>query len=146
MDFDIYITEGGRWYAVHVRRLSADKAFETFEISTSVNSVTVRSNRPMLRGKQLLYKVPDYTILTGQIRYKDTFKKITYAITDAMEDGPPAPPPPKAGPTIDIKLVTLGYNGPKREKGEEHSEYLKRCDDHRERYIKANWNLLQRMH
>ena len=145
MDFDIYITEGGQWYRVHIKKLEGNAIFEKFEISTAINTVTVQSNRPLIRAKGLRWKYPSYTIIEGEIRYKKTFDKITHEITIAMEVGAPEPPKPKPGPTLEFKLQTLGYQNPKRAKSESDEEWRERCIVRKQNFIKLNKDLLDRM-
>lgn len=145
MDFDIFITEGGKWYTVHIKKLSADKVFEQFEISTKVNCVVVQSNRPLVRSKGLRWKYPTYTIISGAIRYKNTFEKITHEITIAMECGPLEPPIPKPLPDFESQIWGLGYRSPKKEKGEEDKDFELRNERHKEAFIQRNLDLLNRI-
>ena len=144
MEFDIFITEGGKWYAVHIQLINATKTTEQFIISTKVNTVTVQSNRPLIRAKKLRWKYPFYTIIEGAIRYKSTFEKITHEITLAMELGPPEPPKPKPDPTLDYKLSCLGYDSPRRAKSETDKEYGERKEQHKQQSIKRNKEVLER--
>lgn len=67
MKFGIAIRVSGRYIRLQVERIYVSDQIEKFEITARNKSLTIQSNRPLLRGKGIKHRRPDYKLIAGLI-------------------------------------------------------------------------------
>lgn len=82
----------GRRIRLRVERIYVSDQVEKFEITARNNSLTIQSNRPLLRNKGIKYRRPGYKLIRGIIHAPGVVKMIidtlhTYINTEEKKAG-----------------------------------------------------------
>ena len=127
MDFDILITNFGKCYSLSVKQINVTSISEDIVISSAsgVKSVTVQSNRPMLRGKKLKTKPPAWKLVDGVINQPKEFEKVIKKIFFALDTGIIPAPVPLVAPTMSL-IEMISRRSAKREKGDSGASWADR--------------------
>lgn len=67
MKFGISIQVGGRRIRLSVEQIYKSDQIERFEITARNKSLTIQSNRPLLRGKGVKHRRPNYKLVSGLV-------------------------------------------------------------------------------
>ncbi|HUR66199.1 MAG TPA: hypothetical protein VMZ03_07590 [Chitinophagaceae bacterium] len=65
MKFGIVIKHEGRNIRLQVQRISITSQLEKFQVIARNRSLTIQSNRPLLRAKGMKTRKPDYKLVAG---------------------------------------------------------------------------------
>ena len=70
---------------LRVEKIKEDKSFEQFRIIGRDRTVTIQSNRPMLREKGLKSKPTDWKLVSGEFKNQGAFKAVMKALEFYMD-------------------------------------------------------------
>lgn len=80
MKFGISIRVDGRYIRLQVDRIYMSEQIERFEVKARNKTLTIQSNRPLLRGKGIKHRKPDYKLIAGTISSSGALEKIIEAV------------------------------------------------------------------
>jgi hypothetical protein len=78
--FGITIRVDGRTIRLQVERIYLSGQIERFEVKARNKTLTIQSNRPLLRGKGIKHRKPDYKLIAGDIKSSGALEKIIEAV------------------------------------------------------------------
>lgn len=76
MKFRIVVRHEGRNIRLQVVRISISSQLEKYEITARNKSLTIQSNRPLLRTKGIKTRKPDYKLVAGVMHNMSLLEKI----------------------------------------------------------------------
>lgn len=80
MRFGIVIRVDGKYIRLQVDRIYVSEQIEKFEVRARNKTLTIQSNRPLLRGKGIKHRKPDYKLIAGDIKSSGALEKIIEAL------------------------------------------------------------------
>lgn len=80
MRFGIVIMVDGKYIRLQVERIYLSEQIERFEVKARNKTLTIQSNRPLLRGKGIKHRKPDYKLIAGDINSSGALEKIIEAL------------------------------------------------------------------
>lgn len=80
MRFGITIRVDGHYIRLQVDRIYVSEQIERFEVKARNKTLTIQSNRPLLRGKGIKHRKPDYKLIAGDIKSFGALEKIIESI------------------------------------------------------------------
>jgi hypothetical protein len=83
--FGIAIRVDGRYIRLQVERVYESNQIERFEVKARNKSLTIQSNRPLLRGRGIKHRKPDYKLIAGIIQSAGVVEKIKDAIDSYLK-------------------------------------------------------------
>lgn len=75
-DFDISIRYDSRRISLKVKQVYLSDQLERYDVSGRNRSITIQSNRPLLRTKGLKYRRPNWKLISGQITHASLLEQI----------------------------------------------------------------------
>lgn len=84
MRFGIVIMVDGKYIRLQVERIYLSEQIEKFEVKARNKTLTIQSNRPLLRGKGIRHRKPDYKLIAGDIKSSGALEKIIEAIQNSL--------------------------------------------------------------
>ena len=85
MKFGIAIRVSGRYIRLQVERIYLSDQIEKFEVKARNKSLTIQSNRPLLRTKGIKHRKPDYKLIAGVINSSGALEKIINGVHDYIK-------------------------------------------------------------
>lgn len=87
MKFGISIRVDGRTIRLQVERIYLSEQIERFEVKARDKTLTIQSNRPLLRGKGIKHRKPDYKLIAGTISSSGALEKIIENLDLCLRNG-----------------------------------------------------------
>ena len=76
MKFGIQVWHNGHYIRLRVEQIYTSDQVEKYEIIARNKSLTIQSNRPLLKAKGLKTRRPDYKLIAGSLQYYSLLEQI----------------------------------------------------------------------
>jgi hypothetical protein len=85
MGLTISIRNDGRIIRLTVERIYLSEQIEKYKVTARNKSLTLQSNRPLLRKKNLKYRKPNWKLIEGQMHNSNVLNKIIDALESYLK-------------------------------------------------------------
>lgn len=85
MKFGIVVRHEGRNIRLQVERVNISSQLEKYEITARNKSLTIQSNRLLMRAKGMKTRRPDYKLIAGVMHNMSLLEKIVSSLHDRLK-------------------------------------------------------------